>query len=149
MKDDPRPDVVQEVKFLTLEGEARGADRLDVKKIPELLARLKAFFAKETLVERHLRLASSTVRAINRLEDVDQRNKHFQEFGELFAKSKNRRLARDGKSLAKKPAAPRRRLRGARRSGAQAVAKRSAGVTRSLAGWPRAVARPGLPQIRT
>ncbi|MCH5378002.1 MAG: TlpA family protein disulfide reductase, partial [Planctomycetes bacterium] len=58
----------------------------------------------QKLADRHLRMASSTVHAINRLEDTEQREKYFQQFGDLFAKSDSKELARYGKKLAKKPA---------------------------------------------
>ena len=61
--------------------------------------------AKEKLTAKHLRLASSTVAAINRLENGDEREKHFAAIGSLFAKSSDPELARYGKKLAKGPAA--------------------------------------------
>jgi hypothetical protein len=61
--------------------------------------------AKEKPTARHLRLASSTIALVNRLEDGDQREKYFAELGPIFAKSEDKELARYGKRLAKKPAA--------------------------------------------
>ena len=45
-------------------------------------------------------MASATVHAVNRLEDDKEREKQFTLFGELFAKSEDRQLARYGKKLA-------------------------------------------------
>ena len=50
-------------------------------------------------------MASSTVALINRLEDGDEREEHFVNFGGTFAKASDKELARYGKKLAKKPAA--------------------------------------------
>ena len=52
---------------------------------------------------KHLRLASSTVAAINRLENGDEREAQFAVFGKLFGGSGDKELARYGKKLAKKP----------------------------------------------
>ena len=68
----------------------------------------QAFVAKEKLSGKHLRLASSTVAAINRLENGDEREAHFATFGKLFAGSGDKDLVRYGKKLAKKPRRPKR-----------------------------------------
>jgi thiol-disulfide isomerase/thioredoxin len=69
------------------------------------LKELQEYYAKEKLTDRHLRMASSTVALINRLEDGDQREEHFVSFGNAFAKAGDKELARYGKKLAKKPGA--------------------------------------------
>jgi len=97
--------VAAEVKFLRLERAAINCDDLPKEKVPELLAELKKFFEEEKrLEEKHLRIASNTVRAVNRLEDDDEREKYFAEFGKLFAASPNRQLSIYGKTLSKSPA---------------------------------------------
>jgi len=101
MKDDQRKQVAAEVAFLTLERRAIEADKLPLEKIPDLLEDLKKFFAEQELTERHLRIASNTVRAINRLADGETREKYFAEFGKLIAKAKDKRLASYGRRLAK------------------------------------------------
>jgi thiol-disulfide isomerase/thioredoxin len=78
-------------------------DKLPVDEVPGLLDELKGFFTDNKLSERHLRMASSTVKAINRLEDGDKREEYFQQFGELFEKSESKELARYGKKVGKKP----------------------------------------------
>jgi hypothetical protein len=70
-----------------------------------LLKDVQAYIEKEKLGAKHLRLASSTVAAINRLESGDEREKHFAAFGNVFAKSSDKELARYGKKLAKGSAA--------------------------------------------
>jgi thiol-disulfide isomerase/thioredoxin len=96
--------VAAEVKFLRLERAAINCDDLPQEKVPELLAELKQFFeAEERLEEKHLRIASNTVRAVNRLDDDDEREKYFAEFGKLFAASPNRQLSIYGKTLSKSP----------------------------------------------
>ena len=100
MGNDPRPAIARQVEFFRLERRALEADRLDVNTIPSLLADLKKFVeGQDKLQQRHLRLASATVHAINRLEDEKEREKFFDEFGNLFAKSDDRQLARYGKKL--------------------------------------------------
>jgi hypothetical protein len=79
----------------------RSAADLPLEEIPALLEEVKGFAATEKLTARHLRLASSAVAAINRLESGDEREKHFASFGGLFAKSSDPELARYGKKLAK------------------------------------------------
>jgi hypothetical protein len=49
-------------------------------------------------------LASSTVAAINRLENGDEREALFASLGNVLAKSSDKEVARYGKKLAKKPA---------------------------------------------
>jgi len=114
MKDTEDKRIAKEVQFLTLERRALQADDLPLDKIPELLEELNAFFSKTRLGQRHLRLASATIHAVNRLDSEDekeqeaylkQREKYFTSFGELFAKSTNRELSSYGKKLAKKPEA--------------------------------------------
>ncbi len=113
MKDSQDKRTAKEVQFLTLERKAINADALALEQIPALLDELKKFFSEEELTERHLRMASSTVRAINRLDSEDEekkaeygdmREKYFAEFGNLFAKSSDRELVAYGKKLAKPPA---------------------------------------------
>jgi thiol-disulfide isomerase/thioredoxin len=101
LKDDSRQRIAKQVRFFTLERQTIDCDNLPLEKIPDLLTELKTFFSQEKLEARHLRIASSTVHAINRLEDVEQREKLFAEFGGVFAKSTDKQLAAYGKKLAK------------------------------------------------
>jgi hypothetical protein len=99
--DDPRPSIAREVAFLRLEQKIRSAADLPLAEIPPLLEEVKGFATKEKLTAKHLRLASSSVAAINRLESGDEREQHFAALGGLFAKSSDPELARYGKKLAK------------------------------------------------
>ncbi|HND55952.1 MAG TPA: TlpA disulfide reductase family protein, partial [Pirellulaceae bacterium] len=100
---DMRPQVARLVKFLLLERKAIAGNDAPVEQIEALLAEIKAYCEKESLEGRHLRLASSTVQVINRIESGDDREKRFEEFGKLFGKSSDKELARYGKKLAKAP----------------------------------------------
>lgn len=111
MKNTKDKRIAKEVRFLSLERKALQADDLPLEKIPELLTELDEYFSNTRLDERHLRIASATIHAVNRLASQDenekeaylqQREKYFTSFGELFAKSTNRELASYGKKLAKK-----------------------------------------------
>jgi len=103
---DPRAAVAREAKFYDLERRVVAADDLDPKALSALLAEVKGFLAEESLDETHLRLASATVRVINRLPDDEAAAVAYREFGALFAKSEDRELARYGRKIAKgtKPA---------------------------------------------
>ncbi len=105
-RDDQDPIIAKHAAFFLLERRAMESDQLDAEKIQPLIEELHKYFSGvDQMDERHLRLASSTVRTINQLEDSDARDKQFSRFGEMFAKSKNKQLAGYGKKLAKKPEA--------------------------------------------
>lgn len=104
MKDSPIKEIAAEVQFLSLEQRALAVDDLPLEDVPALLEELTKFFTDEKLTDRHLRLASSAIHAVNRLEDIEQREEHFQELGGLYAKSESKTLARYGARLTKKPA---------------------------------------------
>lgn len=103
LKDDTRPRVVREVAFFNQERKVLDAAEMSSEDCVKVLSDLQAFYAKEKLAAKHLRMASGTVELINKLTDGDAREKHFAEFGNLFAKSSDKELARYGKKLAKKP----------------------------------------------
>ncbi len=102
LKDDDRPEVAREVAFFRLERRVLLAKDTPLDEIPALLKDVQEYLAKEKLSARHLRLASSTVAVINRLESGDEREAQFAKFGPIFAKSGDKDLARYGKKLAKK-----------------------------------------------
>jgi thiol-disulfide isomerase/thioredoxin len=102
-KDDQRPKIAGHVRLCLLELRAAEAADLPADELPKLLADLKEFFASQALNDRHLKLASNTIRAINMLPKADERNPHFTEFGKLFAKSSDRKLARYGRDLSATP----------------------------------------------
>jgi thiol-disulfide isomerase/thioredoxin len=105
MKSDQRPRIARPVAFFQMERKVLDGAELPADKIPALLKELKDYYAAEKLTTKHLRMASSTVALINKLESGDEREKLFGEFGGLFAKSSDKELARYGKKLAQKPEA--------------------------------------------
>jgi thiol-disulfide isomerase/thioredoxin len=103
MRDDARERIAQQVRFFLLERQVIGADVLELAEVPALLAEVKAYMTGQKLDQRHLRMASHVVRAVNRLESLEEREKYFAEFGKLFAASSDHQLARYGKSIMEKP----------------------------------------------
>ena len=103
LKEDSRPRIARQVAFFQKERKVLDGVELPADKIPDLLKELKDFYATEKLTSKHLRMASSTVALINKLESGDVREKEFTEFGGLFAKASDKELARYGKKLAQKP----------------------------------------------
>jgi len=103
LKDDARPRVTRETSFFEQERKVLAASEAKSEEIAALLNELQEYYAKEKLAAKHLRMASATVDLINKLEDGDAREQHFSAFGELFAKSSDKELARYGKKLAAKP----------------------------------------------
>lgn len=103
MKDDRRERIAKQVQFLLLERKAIDVEQVPIDTVPELLDELKQFFAREKLTARHLRLASRTIAAVNRLDDSQAREQYFTEFGNLFAASSDKELARYGQKLVKTP----------------------------------------------
>ena len=101
MKDDANAPIAESASFHLLEERALAADKLVAEELPTLIAELKAFFAAEKkLTDRHLRLASAAVHAINLLPDKEAAGPAFDEFGALFAKSADRKLAKYGRAIA-------------------------------------------------
>ncbi len=103
IKEDKRQKVAQEVQFLLIERKLIEVDELPLEQVTTLLAEVKEYLGDQKMTERHLRLASSTVHAINRLEDDKQREGYFTEFGTIFSKSQDKQLAQYGKKLSRKP----------------------------------------------
>ncbi len=105
MKADARPRISRQVTFFQQERKVLDGAELPAEKVPDLLKELKDYYAAEKLTSKHLRMASSTVALINKLDSGDEREKLFGEFGGLFAKAGDKELARYGKKLAQKPEA--------------------------------------------
>jgi thiol-disulfide isomerase/thioredoxin len=103
MKADTRERIARQVAFFLMERKVLDGAELPAEKIPALLKELKDYYAAEKLTTKHLRMASSTVALINKLESGDEREKLFAEFGGLFVKASDKELARYGKKLAQKP----------------------------------------------
>ena len=101
-RSDAIPQVSKQANLYLLERQALDSKSIDPKEIPALVEKLhRAFSDLESLDDRHLRIASATVRAINQLESEESRGTEFDRFGKLFAKSEDAELRRYGKQLAK------------------------------------------------
>jgi hypothetical protein len=59
----------------------------ETAKLPALLDEVKTSLSGTPLDAKHIRIASATVHAINRIKDDEQATKRMKEFGELFATS--------------------------------------------------------------
>ncbi len=103
-RDDKREKVAEEIGFLQLERRVLDTESVQADEIKSLLGEVEDFFSKTTTSDRHLRLASATVRTINRIEDGDERESYFAKFGGLWARSESIELAGYGRRLAGKPA---------------------------------------------
>ena len=99
LKDDARQAVASDVRFYAIEQRAIEAGKLADNELAPLLDDLQKFFAATTPEARHIRLASATVRLINRLPDEAESDRRAKELGELLAKSEDRTLSRYGKRL--------------------------------------------------
>jgi thiol-disulfide isomerase/thioredoxin len=97
---DKRPQIAALARLGALEQRAAQAEKLDRAEREKLLDELKTYFSQETLTDRHLRLASNTIRTINMIEDQKLRNQHFDIFSKLFAASSDKKLARYGRDIA-------------------------------------------------
>jgi thiol-disulfide isomerase/thioredoxin len=97
--DHPQEGVRQWSEFIVLECEILDIDNIPLEKVTPLLNRLEEFFAEANLDDHHLRLASSAIHAVNRI-DVESREEFFQSFGKSFQKSTSRKLASYGKKIA-------------------------------------------------
>jgi thiol-disulfide isomerase/thioredoxin len=104
LRDDQRPTVAREVAFLRLERRVLTAKEAPLSEIPAVLDAVKEFAGREKLTAQHLRMASSTVALINRLESLEDREQRFTELGDLFAKSTDKELSRYGRKIAKNTA---------------------------------------------
>jgi thiol-disulfide isomerase/thioredoxin len=102
-KDTKDKELTAAVAFYRLEDRALDAgNNAKTDELPTVLDDLKKFFAaQEELDRRHLRLASATVKIINRLADDELAQQSYKEFGELWAKSQELELSRYGKRIAK------------------------------------------------
>jgi thiol-disulfide isomerase/thioredoxin len=91
------------VEFYRLEERALDAgNNAKTEELPVVLEELKKFFAAQPeLDRRYLRMASATVKIINRLADDDLAQQSYKDFGELWAKSQELELSRYGKKIAK------------------------------------------------
>ncbi len=96
---DTRETVAKEVGFYRLEQKTLAAGTLADAELAPLIDEVKSFFADTLPEPRHARLASATVRLINRLPDEAEANAQAKALGELLAKSDDRTLSLYGKRL--------------------------------------------------
>lgn len=94
--------IASHVAFFLLEQKAMETKELPAEEVLVVLDELKTFFQEHDLIRRHLRLASESVRIINLLE-VEDREEHFQSFGNMFAGSNDPELAAYGGKIARSP----------------------------------------------
>jgi hypothetical protein len=97
---DRREQVLAAVAFHRLEQQALAADDLQPADLPPLLAALTQHFSAQVPLARDLRLASATVRIINRLPDEQAALAAFRQLGQLWAQSGDAELARYGRKIA-------------------------------------------------
>jgi thiol-disulfide isomerase/thioredoxin len=100
VKDD---ELAKAVEFYSLEDRALDAGlNAKTEDLPATLDALKKYFAAQPELEgRHLRLASATVKIINRVADDELAQKSYKEFGDVWAKSQELELKRYGQRIAK------------------------------------------------
>jgi thiol-disulfide isomerase/thioredoxin len=100
-RDDKDTKVAKEAKFYLLEKRVLAADDLAREKLPALVKEIHAALDDADLDGRHVRIASATVRIINRVPDDDLAAKSYKQFGELFSKSDDDELSAYGRRIAK------------------------------------------------
>ncbi len=101
---DVRPRIARLVELFSREEKSLKGLEGSPEEIKTQLQALQEYFATEKLDVHHLRLASNTVALINKLEDDAAREKYYKDFGNLYAKSRDREMAKYGKKLAKSQA---------------------------------------------
>jgi thiol-disulfide isomerase/thioredoxin len=97
--DDSDKKIAAAAAFYALQQRVLKADELDLAKLPALLDEVKSSLSGKPLDAKHLRIASATVHAVNRIKDDEEATKRMKEFGELFASSSDAILSRYGKKL--------------------------------------------------
>jgi thiol-disulfide isomerase/thioredoxin len=99
--DDSDKKIADLAAFYAFEQRVLKAENLDNDKIATLLDEIKSNLAGKQLDAKYLRLASATVKLINKIKDDNVANARLKEFGELFAASSDSDLSRYGKKLAR------------------------------------------------
>jgi thiol-disulfide isomerase/thioredoxin len=97
---DQDKDVVHWAGFYLLEDKVIAADKLDPEKLSAVLDEVRTFTEEEKLDNRHVRLASATVKLINKLPSEEAADKAYKEFGRKFANSTDDELHRYGDRIA-------------------------------------------------
>jgi thiol-disulfide isomerase/thioredoxin len=96
----PDTEVAHWAKFYLLENDVIDADKLEPDKLAPVLDKVRQFVKDEPLDDRHVRLASATVRLINRLPSDEEANEAYKEFGGIFSSSTDDELHRYGDRIA-------------------------------------------------
>ncbi|HZZ26819.1 MAG TPA: TlpA disulfide reductase family protein [Pirellulales bacterium] len=91
--------IAADAAFYVLEQRVLKSDDLSPDKLPALLEEIKTALKGQQLDAKHLRIASATVRVINRLKDDATATKWLIEFGQLFAASNDPVFSRYGKKI--------------------------------------------------
>jgi thiol-disulfide isomerase/thioredoxin len=89
------------VRMVEMEQRLMAIEKAPAAEVEKLIGDLKAYLAKERLLDRHLRMASLSVDLVNKL-DEKQREPRLKELGELYAKSPDLDLASYGQRLSGK-----------------------------------------------
>ena len=105
LKDETEKRLVSDLQFYKLEQQTIRADLTEAEQ-KALLEKLDGYFTERKPTLRDLRLASSTVRLINAMPSDDEANEAYKKFGKLFTASRDRKMRKYGKRIAKgaKPA---------------------------------------------
>jgi len=106
LRDDKREEIAREVSFILLEHRVLASDNVPKDQLPALLEEVKSYFAEQPATERHVRLASATVRIINHMPDDDAASRAYKDLGAIWSRSEDRVLAKYGRQIEKgvKPA---------------------------------------------
>jgi len=109
LKDDKREAIARQVTFFQMERKAIEAYKLSREEIPAAIDPLVEYLAGQTLTPRHLRFASSLVKAVNQLDeesDPQKRNeygelreKYFDRLGKVLAGSDDKQVVAYGRKL--------------------------------------------------
>ena len=111
LAEDQRPEVAEPARFYRLERQALDADTLAAEDLPALVDELKKYCQSHELDARHLRLASATVKIINRLPDDKAAAEAYREFGSRFAASEDPELSRYGRKIQSGPKVPKGKIK--------------------------------------
>ena len=96
---DSREKIKTLVKFHQAERRVLAVNDLEWPEIAIILNDTHTYLEKETLKEKHLRMAIAVVHAVNQSDEFEVRAEQYQRFGKLFAGSGFKRLANYGKSI--------------------------------------------------
>jgi thiol-disulfide isomerase/thioredoxin len=93
LADERGPKLAQELAFYRLEQRVLRAGELAASDIPPLVDEVVRYLTQNPPTAQHLRLASATVAAINRLDDGSQREKLFANLSQALRSSRDREVA--------------------------------------------------------